>query len=605
MDTPTPAAPAWRRPALLALALFLATAAVHWPATGNRFVNYDDDHYVTANPRVQRGLGWETVRWAFTTTELSNWHPLTWLAHSANAHAFGLDPRGHHATSVLLHALNAALLFWLLFLATGARAPSLLAAALFALHPLNVQSVAWVSETKNVLSTFFWLLTLWAYGAWTRRPRAVLYAAALLALALSLLTKPMAVTMPFVLLLLDYWPLDRFARGQRRLWLEKLPFLALAVALSVIAFVVQREAGSMVAAETIAWPARVSNAIWSYLAYLGQAVWPAGLAVFYPHPEGALPLGRVAGAAALLLAVTAVLFRWRERLRPQLVGWLWYLGTLVPVIGLVQVGTQAMADRYAYVPLVGVFVAVAWTGAWLVGRGYFPREVAAGLAATALVALSVVTVQQTAVWRDSISLFEHTIAVEPESWVAHYNLGNAYADLARHEDAVVRFRETVRLRPEFARAHNNLGNALDALGRSAEAVPSYERAVQLKPDLVEAYNNLGIAYAAQGRHDAGQAALRTAIQLRPDFLEAHLNLAIELREQGRLADAKAEADRAVSLRPDSALARFHRGLVLVRLGDLDGARRDLQVLLGLDPRLAERLRAHLEGPPASPAPAAP
>jgi Flp pilus assembly protein TadD len=604
METPMPEK-ASRTPLLLALAVLLVTAAVYWPAIGNGFVNYDDDHYVTANPRVQQGLSGETFRWAFTTTELSNWHPLTWLAHTANATAFGLDPRGHHASSVVLHALNAALLFWLLARATGATAPSLLAAALFALHPLNVQSVAWVSELKNVLSTFFWLLTLWAYGAWTRRPRPVLYAAALLALALSLMTKPMAVTMPFVLLLVDYWPLERFALGQRRLWLEKLPFLALAVALSVVAFVVQREAGSMVATETIAWSARVSNAIWSYVAYLGQAVWPAGLAVFYPHPEGSLALGRVIGAAVALSAVTGALFAWRERLRPQLVGWLWYLGTLVPVIGLVQVGTQAMADRYAYVPLVGIFVGVAWTGAWLVGHGYFPREVAAGLAAVALVALGVVTVQQTAVWRDSVSLFEHAIAAEPDSWVAHYNLGNAYADLGRHEDAVVRFRETARLRPEFARAHNNLGNSLDALGRTAEALPSYERAVQLKPDMAEAHNNLGIACAALGRHETGETALRTAIELRPDFMEAHLNLAIELREQGRLEDAKTEGDRAVSLRPDYPLARFHRALVLVRMGDRESARRDLQVLLGLDQQLAARLRTHLEEPPATPAPAAP
>jgi tetratricopeptide (TPR) repeat protein len=601
MDTPTPSGRPWRRPALAAVALFVLTTAVHWPATDNGFVNYDDDHYVTANPRVQAGLGWDNLRWAFTTTELSNWHPVTWLAHTADAQAFGLEPRGHHATSVVLHALNAALLFWLLFQATGAGAPSLLVAALFALHPLNVQSVAWISERKNVLSTLFWLLTLWAYGAWTRRPRALLYLAALLALALSLLTKPMAVTMPFVLLLLDYWPLDRWARGQRRLWLEKLPFLAMAIALSVIAFIVQREAGSMVATETIAWSARAANALWSYLAYLGQAVWPVGLAAFYPHPEASLPPGRVAAAAALLLAVTALLFAGRARLRPQLVGWLWYLGTLVPVIGLVQVGTQAMADRYAYVPLIGIFVAVAWTGAALVARGYFPKEVAAGLSAVALVALGVATVQQTGVWRDSVTLFEHTTAVEPEAWVAQYNLANAYDALGRHEDAVVRFRETIRLRPEFARAHNNLGNALDALGRTAEALPSYERAVQLKPDLVEAYNNLGIAYAALGRHDAGLAALRTAVQMRPDFMEAHLNLSIELREHGQLAEAKKEGDLAVSLRPESALARFHRALVLVRLGDPEGARRDLQVLLGLDPGLAERLRGHLEGPPPAPA----
>jgi protein O-mannosyl-transferase len=595
MTNPSPRS-AWRRPGVLAAALALLTIALYWPATGNGFVDYDDGMYVTENPRIPQGLTRENVAWAFTTTEAMNRHPLTWLSHLLDAELFGLKPAGHHATSVLLHALTAALLFLLLQRATGATGASLAAAALFAVHPLNVQSVAWVSERKNVLSTFFWLLTLGAYGAWTRRPRALWYAGVVACFALALMAKPMAVTLPFTLLLLDYWPLGRWPAGQRRLWLEKLPLFAMAAAASVDTYRIQHASGAVVQAEAITLAARIANAAWSYLAYLGHAVWPSGLAAFYPLLEGSLPAWRVAAAALVLTGVTAALWWFRERARPQLTGWLWYLGTLVPVIGLVQVGTQAMADRYMYVPLIGIFVALAWTGAALVERGTLPREAVTGVTAAAVVTLAVLTFRQIPVWHDTVALFEHTIRVEPKAWVAHYNLGNAYESLGRHQDAVARFRETIRLRPEFARAHNNLGNSLDSLGRSAEAVPSYERAVQLKPDLVEAYNNLGIGYAQQGRQEQGLAALRTATQLRPDFLEAHLNLAITLRQMGRLPEARAEADQAIALRPDSPLARYHRGLILAHQGDLEAARRDLHVLQGIDPGLAARLQSALAAP---------
>jgi Flp pilus assembly protein TadD len=372
----------------------------------------------------------------------------------------------------------------------------------------------------------------------------------------------------------------------------------MAAVIGVVTYRVQHEAGSVVATETIKPAARLANAAWSYLAYLGYAVWPSGLAAFYPHLESGLPAWRVAVAVVVLAGVTGALWWLRARAQPQLVGWLWYLGTLVPVIGLVQVGTQAMADRYMYVPLIGIFVALAWAGDALVRRGTLPREVAMGLAAAAVAVLGLVTVRQIGVWHDSVALFSHTVRVEPRAWVAHYNLGNAYESMGRHEDAVAEFRETIRLRPEFARAHNNLGNSLDALNRGAEAIPSYERAIQLKPDLVEAYNNLGIAYAQQGRQEQGLATLRTATQLRPEFLEAHLNLAITLRQMGRLPEARVEADKAVALRPDSALARYHRGLILAGQGDIDAARRDLQVLLGLDPSWAARLQAALAPRPA-------
>jgi protein O-mannosyl-transferase len=586
--------PAWRKPTLLGLALALLTLALYWPATHNGFVDYDDDEYVTQNGHVQSGLSWDNTAWAFTTTDVSNWHPLTWLSYMLDVELFGLDPQGFHATNIVLHALNAALLFWLLHGLTGALGPSLSVAALFAAHPLNVQSVAWVSERKNVLSTLFWLLAMLAYAAWVRRPRAASYAGLAVCLALSLLAKPMAVTLPFVLLLFDYWPLDRWRLGQRRLWLEKAPLFALVAVFSVVTFQVQHAGGSVIAASAIPASARAANAAWSYLAYLGKAVWPVGLAAFYPFPKGGLPAWRVALALGTIAAVTAVLFRRREALRTQLVGWLWYLGTLVPVIGLVQVGTQAMADRYAYIPLIGIFMAVAWAGAALVDRSLVPARVAAAAAAALVLAFSVRTLQQTATWHDSLALFEHTVRVEPAAWVAHYNLGNAYGALGRREDAIREFRATIQWEPGFARAYNNLGDALDALGRTTEAIPNYERAIQLKPDLVEAYNNLGIAYAAQGKPEAGVGMLRTATQMRPDFLEAHLNLAITFRQLGRLPESLASANQAVALRPGNALARYHRAVTLAQVGNLDAARQDLRVLQDLDPRLAARLHGLLE-----------
>jgi tetratricopeptide (TPR) repeat protein len=589
------------RPLAWAATLAVLTLILYWPATGNGFVDYDDDVYVTANSQLRAGLSWDGVVWAFRSTEASNWHPLTWLSHLADVSLFDLDPSGHHATSVVLHALNAALLFLLLQRATMATGASLAVAALFACHPLNVQSVAWVAERKTVLCTLFWLSTLWAYGAWTRRPNALRYGAVVACLTLSLLAKPMAVTIPFVLLLVDAWPLDRWRLGQRRLWGEKAPLFLLAAASSWITFAVQRTSGAVATTEAIPWAARLANAVWSCVAYLEKMVWPAQLAVFYPHPGGALPAWRAALALCCLAAVTAALVRLRGRFPWALVGWLWYLGTLVPVLGIVQVGTQAMADRYAYVPLIGVFVILSWATAALVAAGRLPARAATGIAAAVLVVLSARTLQQIALWHDSITLFEHTTRVEPASWVAHYNLGNAYARLGRQEDAALRFRETIRWRPGFARAHNNLGDALDALGRHDEALPCYEEAVRLKPDLVEAQNNLGIAYADRGRYQQALGAMRTATALRPDFMEAHLNLSITLRQLGRLAEALAEAERAVALRPSEPLPRYHRALALILSGKASAAQPDIQLLGATSPDLAMSLEEALaQGQPRKP-----
>jgi hypothetical protein len=578
----------------IALALAILTIALYWPSTNNGFVAYDDDLYVTDNAHVQAGLSWSNVKWAFTTTDVFNWHPLTWLSYMADVTLFGMNARAFHWTSVVAHAANAALLFWLLLRATGWWVPAVFVAALFAVHPLNVQSVAWVSERKNLLSTFFWLLAMLAYVGWTRRSRPVTYIGVLAGLAASLLSKPMAVTFPFVLLLFDYWPLDRWRLGLRRLLIEKIPLFAVVAGFCVITYRVQAASGAVVGEGSIPMAVRLGNAIWSYLAYLGKALRPAGLAVFYPYAQPPLAGWKIAVALALIVAATGAAFAIRDRARPVLVGWLWYLGTLVPVIGLVQVGNQAMADRYAYVPLIGVFVACAWGAALLVRHGQLPGAVAIGAGLVVVSTLSLRTSGQIGVWRNTRTLFEDTIRVEPRSWVAHYNLGVAADKARRYDEALTRFTETIRLAPRFADGHNGLGDALASLGRTDEAIASYERALALKPDLAEAHNNLGIALLRSGKREVGADHLRQAVALKPDFHEARLNLALYLRGLRRLDEALAEADRVVAALPRHPNSRLQRALILVERGEIDRARADLAVLETAAPRAAAQLRAVLE-----------
>jgi Tfp pilus assembly protein PilF len=584
----------------IALALAVATLAVYAPVGGHAFVDYDDDEYVFRNPHVQAGLSAEGVAWAFTSLDAANWHPLTWLSHMLDCELFGLRPAGHHLVSLGLHVLNAVLLFLVLSRLTGGLWRSAAVAALFALHPLNVESVAWVAERKNVLSTFFWLATIGAYGWYARRPGPSRYLAVAAGTILALLSKPMAVTLPFVLLLLDFWPLGRVSRpAVPRLLLEKLPLFALAALVSAITFEAHLRGGSVVAVEAIPPGARLANAIVSYAAYVGKLVWPARLGVFYPHRESSLPLAGVTVAAAALMLATAGALRAGRRAPYLTVGWLWYLGTLLPVIGIVQVGTQAMADRYAYVPAIGLFVAAVWGAAALASGPQAARALAAA-AAAALLALAVRTSLQVRVWRDSLTLFRSTIAAVPDSWVAHYNLGNDLTAAGRTAEAEAEFRETIRLRPRFARAHNNLGDALDAQGRPREAIAAYADAIRINPELAEAHNNLGTALAAMGRLQEGEASLRRAVALQPGFVEAYLNLGIVLRRLGRLGESGETLSRAVTLRPDFDRARFQRAVTALQAGDAETARRDLDVLRGRDPELAARLAAALQPPAVSP-----
>jgi tetratricopeptide (TPR) repeat protein len=502
----------WRRDGAIGWALAAGVVAVYAQALGFDFVEWDDPAYVTGNPAVRAGLTRAGVTWAFTTSHAANWHPLTWLSHMLDWTLFGSWAGGHHLTSVLLHALNTVLVFRLWRTATGAVGPSAVVAGMFGLHPLHVESVAWVSERKDVLSACGTLLALQAYVVYAhtggRRP----YARALLWLVAALLAKPMAVTVPGLLLLLDVWPLQRLASGARRLVVEKLPFVAIAALASAVTLGVQRRGGAVAATNALDLGARLGNALVAYVAYLGNAAWPTGLSFFYPYPDH-LPAWQPLGAAALLVTITAAAAMVVGRRPYVLVGWIWYLWMLLPVIGVVQVGDQARADRYTYLPLVGIFVIVAWGGAelgrrWRVGPGAL-----AATAGAALLACGAATIVQARTWRTSAALFEHALAVDPRNPVAHNLLGFIDYGTGRFDAAAAHFAAAVAARPTMHEAHSNLGLALAVQGRPAEAIPHYQAALRLRPDYATAEFNLAIAFAETGQTAAAQASAARALAL--------------------------------------------------------------------------------------------
>ncbi len=525
------------RGALPALLLAVLVAGVLSPVLANEFLDYDDDVYVTENPQVRRGLSLAGARWALTSTEAANWFPLTRLSHQADVAWHGLDPRGHHLTNLALHAANSALLFALLRALTGALWPSLFAAALFGLHPLHVEPVAWVAERKELLALLLGLLTLVAYRRYASRPGPGRLVPVALLLALALMAKPVVVTLPFVMLLLDYWPLGRLrgpggARVLGRLVAEKLPLLALAAAASWLTLLAQGRSGAT-AMTAVAFPVRAVNAVVSCARYLGKTVWPARLSFFYPHPDGFWPAGAALGALALLVAVSVLAWRERRR-RPWLgTGWLWYLGTLVPMLGLVQAGWQAMADRYAYLPLIGIFTAAAWAGSQLAASGRGRRLAVAAAGIAALAACAVLARAQAAVWHDSESLYAHAVAVDGDNWLARQNLGSRLIEAGKPAAALPHLEAAVRLRPGHAKAWYNLGGALYALGRHPEAIKVYEQTVALDPGYADAWANLGASHYALGNLGEALAASDRALALRPGHPAATRN-----REAaGRLFDA--------------------------------------------------------------------
>jgi Flp pilus assembly protein TadD len=533
---------------LVAAALFALVAAIYGQVRGHAFVDFDDGEYVYENPTVREGLTAHGVAWAFTTTHAANWHPLTWLSHMLDVELFGLDPGWHHVVAALLHSLNAVLLFLVLRSATGAPWRSAFVAALFAAHPLHVESVAWVAERKDVLSATFFLLTIGAYVRYARAPGAGRYAVVASMLALGLLAKPMLVTVPFVLLLADVWPLGRHRRDPwKRLLVEKLPLLALAVASSVVTLVAQSSKAATASAEAFPIPIRIANAVASCVEYLEKAAWPSGLAVFYPHPASlgeSVPALRVAVAGAVLASATALAV-WQARRRPYLlVGWLWFLGTLVPVIGIVQVGAQAMADRYTYIPLLGIFLAIAWGAGEVAERWPGARPALAATGAGVVAALAAAAYVQAGTWRDARSLYSHAIAVTRRNFVAWNNLGMDHLRRRELPEARASFEQAIRAKPDCAMAHYNLGVTLGDLGDVPAAMGEYLETIRLDPAYVEAWVNAGILYRRTGDVPAAISFHLGALRLRPDDAVALEDLALAYAQMGNRARA-AEALRSL------------------------------------------------------------
>ena len=533
---------------------------VYEPVRSFDFVNVDDQQYVHANPHVLRGLDAGGAAWAFTTFHAANWHPLSWLSHMADVTFLGPAPGPMHVVNVLLHLANALLLLGWLRLATGATWRSGLVAALFAVHPQHVESVAWISERKDLLSTLFCFLALLAWARHARHPRRATYLATLAALAAGLLAKPMVVTLPLLLLLLDAWPLGRLRTpiDRRRtlgLFFEKVPFLVLAALSVAVTILAQQEGGAVSTFAGIPASERVSNAVASYALYLVRTLWPVNLASFYPHPiaSGGTDGLEVAGASALLAAVSWLALR-MSRQRPYVAwGWAWYLLTLLPVIGLVQVGEQAQADRYTYVPLVGVFVAAVWTGADLLRGARRAWQTAARIVAgTVVVGLAIVARAQVGTWRDSVALHRHAIAVTERNWKAWAGLADAELDRGRIAEATSAAWESLRISPGSPEALNVLGVAEGRSGQHELALRRFEQAVQARPSYAEAWYNLGTAYGTLGDHRRAAEAFRRTVSLRPEDARAWFNLAIAYLALGELGEAADIERRLRRLDPASA-----------------------------------------------------
>jgi protein O-mannosyl-transferase len=609
-----PVTPFWTRDYVICLLLAIATFALYSRALAYPFIeHYDDELYVMANPHVQAGLTWQTVTWAMTSTEYSNWHPLTWLSHAMDVDLYGQNAGGHHFTNIVLHVLSVVLLFLLLKRVTGATGRSLLVAALFAVHPLNVESVAWIAERKNVLSMLFFLLTLGAYGWYALKPDVKRYLVVALLFVLALAAKPMVVTLPCVLLLLDYWPLRRIAGGGQeeresqseelespaedlnsgtawsapkfpllRLVLEKLPLLAFSAANCAVTIVAQRSYGSM--RLVLPLGVRLENAVYAYAMYIWKAFWPARLTVFYPHPGNSLAGWQVGLATLFVGAVSLVV--WLERnSRPYLVtGWLWYLGTLVPVIGLVQVGEQAMADRYAYLPLIGIFVMVVWGAADLADHWQISNPARVKVAAVVLAVFAIFTWEQVVYWRSAEDLWSHAVHVTKNNFLAEMNLGAALMTSDHVAEAVPHLQNATRIKPKDPGGYLTLAGALQFSGHPRDAIVEYQTAIQLSPNrnmLGGAYENLGRAYEQTGDYTDARASYEQALQIDPSRQSTKDAL-------GRLD--LSEAVRNVAEAP-SAAGFVRLGQLLQRDGRVAQARSAYEQALELDPKLDEAHKA--------------
>ncbi|HYA40834.1 MAG TPA: tetratricopeptide repeat protein [Syntrophobacteraceae bacterium] len=600
---------------LIYLFLTITTLSAFRRLTQCDFINYDDPSYVTENVHIKNGVTFDAIRWAFTSAYASNWHPITWMSHILDVQLFGLNPHLHHSTNLLFHIANTLLLFFVFNRMTKAPWKSAFVAALFALHPLHVESVAWIAERKDVLSTLFWMITIAAYiyyverrteegGQRTedrlRRPHFLFpfsdfrYLAVVVLFALGLMAKPMLVTLPFVLLLLDLWPLSRvdlqmpFAASQlrvKKIFLEKIPLFALAALSCIVTYIAQRKGGAVRSSDAFPMYARIANALVSYVLYIKKAIWPNDLAVLYPHP-GTRPLWQVCGAALFLGALTFIVVR-KTKTHPFLpVGWLWFAGTLVPVLGIVQVGWQAMADRYTYIPLIGLFIIAAWGVPELFQGWRLRSEALYALASIVLLFLCIGASMQVGYWRESLSLYNHALKVTADNDIIRHNLGDAYSRLGDYGRSIPEFNRAIEMNPGKADVYNKRGVAFAALGDYGKAIRDFDRAVRIDPENAMAFTNRGSAYTRLGNQRHAIDDFNRAIEIDPKATWAYNGRAIAYSSSGDRSRALEDLLKAVKIDPDCVEARFNLGNAYEKTGDHSQALGEFETAIKLNPRYA-------------------
>jgi tetratricopeptide (TPR) repeat protein len=612
---------------LICLLLALVTLVTFWPVLKHEFVKYDDDKYITDNPHVKGGITFRSIYWAFANPHFYMWHPFASLSQMLDCELFGLNPAGHHLTSLLLHTANVLLVFWILRMLTGAVWRSAFVAAVFALHPLQVDSVAWLAERKNVLSTLFWMLTIAAYVRYVTHPSVVRYLLVVLVLCLGLMSKPTVITLPFALLLLDFWPLGRLRWPARRAgqdhsglrqrsqektkdlsqlesakhryeqvsaWRlvgEKIPLLIPAAAVSVITYIAQQRGGVVSQFESVPLGHRLANATISYVTYIEKMMWPSRLAVFYPHPDGNFSVTRVVVSAVILVSISICVI-YAARRRYLAVGWLWFLGILVPVIGLVQAGGQARADRYMYVPMIGLLIIVAWGVNDLTARWRY-RNIIPVLAVAVLPAAAVCTRLQLKHWQNSETLFKHTLSVTRNNYVMHNNYANLLKDLGRTCEAIEHYTRCLELRSDLPEVHNNLGNALAAMGETDQAIAHYRKAIELTksskvkagppPGLAEAHYNLANALRLQGHFEQALEHYTEALKLRPNDADTLQGLGVTMSSLQRFDEAIEYYNRLLELESDNVIAHGLLGMALAGKGDTHSAIEQFRIVLSRRP----------------------
>src|SRR5271154_696030 len=606
MDFPSPAQPKdWRLVLFLAVLLALGTAAVYAPAMRNGFVNLDDPDYVTRNPHVLAGLTWSDVRWALGSSyPSSNWHPLTWISHMADVQLYGRNPVGHHFTSVLLHMLGVVLLFLLIESATGRALRSAAVAALFAVQPLNVEAVAWISERKSVLCVLFFLLAIGAYGWYVKRPSVGRYLWVVLFFGLGITAKVMVIPLPFALLLLDYWPLGRlpgtdangkprpFFTALRTLVIEKIPLFVMAAAGGAVTVYVHSREHALTATMPFSW--RFKNAIFSYVAYLGKAIWPVGLAPYYPHPENTLSWTIVAISGFALAAITFLVWRFRER-KYLVMGWLWYLGTMLPMIGFIQTGRQGMADRFMHIPMMGLLFAIVWLIGDLAAESHWQKEIPIALFLLALAPFAALTIKQIGYWHDSYTLFAHTLEVTKNNGFAENNFGVALLERGEPQLAAQHFIAAVRLSPDLASPHYNVAVLLQRQNQLDDAEHVYRAALALSSDqaeIAQSHNNLGILYLGEAKYAAAISELSAAIALDPNAQNSYIGRGTAEMQLMNTDAAIADFTKAAQIAP-SPLALYWLGRALESKGETQQAAKAYAAALLLAPAMSEA-RARLD-----------